>query len=144
MTPCRKLVEINRMSANDILECFLTGLFFLLYLLHLPVMVSALKKNGGFRNRKLAVYTVVSILPVIVSGACLFFGPDDLGGRSDLAEFHWVMLGYLVVSLVFCVGFLFIKLAELSLKTRIKVLFSTILAVVMSWIAFLGSIFATV
>ena len=132
------------MSANDILEWFLIGLFFLLYLLHLPVMVWVLRKNGGFRNRKLVVYTVVSILPLVVSGGLILFGPDDLRGRVDLSEFYSVMLAYLVVSLLFCVVFLFTKLSDLPRGTRIKLLLSTIVATVMSWFAFMASVFATV
>ncbi|MEN8715987.1 MAG: hypothetical protein ABF384_13835 [Verrucomicrobiales bacterium] len=132
------------MSANDIFEWFLTGIFLLLFLLHPAVMVLVTKKNGGFGNRNLIVYTVLSVLPLGITGGFLIFGPNDLGGRGDLRDFYWVIVAYIAVNLLFCVVFLFNRLSELSLATRLKVLGSTILASVVSWLAFLGSVFATV
>ena len=132
------------MSAGDILEWFLIGIFLLLFLLHPTVMFLVTKNNGGLGNRKLTVYTVLSVVPLGISGGFLIFGPNDLGGRGDLAEFYWVAVGYLVVNLLFCAVLLFTCLSGLLLATRFKVLASTILASVMSWLAFLGSVFVTV
>jgi hypothetical protein len=136
--------EIRQMSANNIFEWFLTGIFLLLFLLHPAVMVLVTQKNGGFGNRNLIVYTVLSVLPLGITGGFLFFGPNDLGGRGDLRDFHWLIVAYITVNLLICVVYLFNALTELLLATRLKVLVSTILASVMSWLAFLGSVYVTV
>lgn len=138
------LPKIQKMSASDILDWFLAAIFFLLFLLHPVVMVLVTNKNGGFGNRNLIVYTVLSVLPLGITGGFLIFGPNDLGGRGDLADFYWVAVGYLVVNLLLCVVFLFTRLSELPLATRFKVLVSTILASVLSWLAFLSSVSVTV
>ena len=132
------------MSANDIFEKFLTGVFFLLFLLHPVVMVLVTKQNGGFSNRNLIVYALLSVLPLVLTGGLFIFGPNDLVSRGDLRDFYWLVVAYITANLLFCVIFLFKTLSELALATRLTLLASAILASVMSWLAFLGSVFVTV
>lgn len=132
------------MSANDITEWLLIGLFILLFLLHPAVMGMVLKKNGGFRNGRLWVYTVISIFPLMVSASFLIFGPDDLSGRLDLADYQLVAIAYLVVNLLVCAVLLFTMLSSLTINTRIMMLLSTIVSAAMSLVAFIAATFATV
>lgn len=132
------------MSAKGLVEMVLIGLFFVLYLLPIPMMGLVLKRNGGFRNGKLVVYTVISTLPLLVSGGFLFFGPDDLRGRLDLGGFRIAMASYLAVNFLFCVVFLFTALSDLTFNNRLMLLLSSLAASVMALLAFLASVFVTV
>ena len=86
------------MSVSDIGEWIIMGFLLILYLLHIAVMVMAHMRNGGLRNRKLLTYSVVSILPLIISASFLIFGPDDISGRLDIFHNAWLIIGYLAVS----------------------------------------------
>ncbi|NNE91961.1 MAG: hypothetical protein HKN23_09970 [Verrucomicrobiales bacterium] len=131
------------MSIQSIAEMLLFAAFLLIYLSHLPIM-AVMAGKMGFRDARLNLYAVLSLLPFLVSGLLLLLGPQDLGGRVALSNFLPVIFILFVADWLFCTVFLFVGVRNLEKGSKVRAQVSATVSLVLSCAAAVGAGFATV
>lgn len=130
------------MSANDIFEFFFIGLFLIVYLSHIPVMLILARKHD-FRNTRFNIYAVLTMLPLLVSGLLLIFGPQDLGGRVALSKSLTLVFLIFAILWAFCSLFLFIGIKEVDRRTKAIAMISASASFALSCLAAIGASYVT-
>ncbi|MDF1845338.1 MAG: hypothetical protein P1U77_28335 [Rubripirellula sp.] len=131
------------MSVKSVFELLLIGVFFIIYLSHTPIMVAIAGKRG-FRDTRLNIYSVLSLLPFIVSGVLMLFGPQDLSGRVAMSKYLFVIFILFAVDWLFCTVSLFVGVKNLDLKSKVKSMVSASVSFVLSCAAVVGAGYVTV
>ena len=131
------------MSVKSVFELLLIAVFFIIYLSHAPIMVAIAGKRG-FRDTRLNIYSVLSLLPFIVSGVLLLFGPQDLSGRVAISKYLFMIFILFAVDWLFCTVFLFVGVKNLDLKSKVKAMVSASVSFFLSCAAVVGAGYVTV
>lgn len=131
------------MSVKSIFELGLIGLFFIVYLSHIPIMVSLAKKDD-FQNLHFNVYSVVSTIPLIVSGFLLIFGPQDIGGRVSMSKALPLILGAFLSVWILSSLFLLLRVRDVDRSVKVKAMISASGSFALSCGAAVGASYVTV
>ena len=131
------------MSVKSVFELLLIAVFFIIYVSHAPIMVAIAGKRG-FRDTRLNIYSVLSLLPFIVSGVLLLFGPQDLSGRVAMSKYLPVMFILFAADWLFCTVFLFVAVKDLEPKSKVVAMTSASVSFVLSCAAVVGAAYVTV
>ncbi len=131
------------MSVKSIFELLLIVLFFIIYLSHAPIM-AAIAGKRGFRDTRLNIYSVLSLLPLIISGSLLLFGPQDLSGRVAMSKYLWVLFILFAAHWLFCTAILLVTVKDLELRSKVVAMTSASVSFVLSFAAVVGAAYVTV
>ena len=131
------------MSVKSISELLLIVLFFIIYLSHAPIM-AAIAGKRGFRDTRLNIYSVLSLLPLIISGSLLLFGPQDLSGRVAMSKYLWVLFILFAAHWLFCTAILLGAVKDLELRIKVVAMSSASISFVLSFAAVVGAAYVTV
>lgn len=103
-----------------------------------------MQEKRGFRDTRLNIYSVLSLLPLIISGVLLLFGPQDLSGRVAISKYLWAVLILFAAQWLFCTAILLGAVKDLELRIKVVAMTSTSVSFVLSFAAIVGAAYVTV